>query len=163
MMPRIIATLGGIGYLQPGGGTWGSLFALPLAWAIIALGGWVTFLAAILLAIGVGAWAIKIETARTGVRDPAEIVVDELAGQWLALLPVAYGAHYANVDVLKLYPGWIVAFVAFRFFDIRKPWLVGRADQRGTPWGVMEDDLWAGLFAAFTVIVLAVLAHMVLL
>jgi phosphatidylglycerophosphatase A len=49
--------------------------------------------------------------------------------------------------------------VFFRFFDIRKPWLVGRADRRGDAAGVMIDDLWAGLFAGIATVIAAGLAH----
>ena len=49
----------------------------------------------------------------------------------------------------------------FRLFDISKPWLVGRADRRGDAMGVMLDDVWAGIFAALGVVILAVLYHVV--
>ena len=56
-------------------------------------------------------------------------------------------------------PAGSAAFVLFRLFDIWKPWLVGRADARGDAWGVMLDDLWAGLFAGIGTLVLAGLSH----
>lgn len=162
-MARMIATLFGIGTMRPAPGTWGSLAALPLAWVIYVFGGWIALAGGILVAVIAGHWAIKQETARSGEHDAAEIVIDEVAGQWVALMPVAYGASYANADILALWPGWVVAFAAFRLFDITKPWLVGRADRKHSAWGVIEDDLWAGLFAALFVILLGVLAHVVLL
>ena len=94
--------------------------------------------------------------------DPSEIVIDEVVGQWIALFPVSYGAMMMQADITRLWPGWIVAFVMFRVFDIWKPWLVGRADRRGDALGVMLDDVVAGVFAAIVVIVLAGLAHRVL-
>jgi phosphatidylglycerophosphatase A len=57
------------------------------------------------------------------------------------------------------WPGWVVPFALFRLFDIWKPWLVGRADRRGDPAGVMLDDLWAGLFAGICSVVLAGAYH----
>jgi phosphatidylglycerophosphatase A len=101
-------------------------------------------------------------TTGEGHSDPEWIVIDEVAGQWVALFPVSYGAAMMNVDILRLWPGWIAAFVLFRLFDIRKPWLVGRADRMGGPLGVMLDDIVAGVFAAIGVIALAALFHLVL-
>jgi phosphatidylglycerophosphatase A len=91
--------------------------------------------------------------------DPSEIVVDELVGQWIALLPLSYAAWSMEINVLVMWPGWIAAFVLFRLFDIWKPWLVGWADRRGDALGVMLDDVIAGVFAAIGVLVLAGLYH----
>lgn len=161
-MSLFIATLFGVGYLRPAPGTWGSLAALPLGLGVYMLGGWIALAVGIVIATIVGTWAIANATRGSEDHDPSEIVIDELAGQWIAILPLAYGADYAGAAILDLWPGWITAFAAFRLFDITKPWLVGRADRKGTPWGVMEDDLWAGFFAAIVVIVLAIIAHVVL-
>ena len=160
-LASLIATVGGVGYLRPAPGTWGSLAALPLAWALHILGGWPLLVAGILLAFGAGWWATARETRGAADHDPSEIVIDEVAGQWIALLPVSYGAAFASVDVLALYPGWLVAFIGFRGFDILKPGPVGWADRRGDAFGVMLDDVIAGVFAALLVIVLGALAHLV--
>jgi phosphatidylglycerophosphatase A len=85
-----------------------------------------------------------------------------VVGQWIALLPVFFGAAHAGADVTALYPGWIAAFLLFRLFDIWKPGPVGKADRRGGPTGVMLDDVWAGVFAAIGVILLAALSHLVI-
>ncbi|MFD1343425.1 phosphatidylglycerophosphatase A family protein [Litorisediminicola beolgyonensis] len=162
-MSRMIATLFGVGYMRPASGTWGSLAALPLFWVLHVLGGpWLAALA-ILLVFALGLWATRIETRATGNEDPSEIVIDEVVGQWIALFPVSYGASFAGAAITDLWPGWVAAFLLFRLFDIWKPWLVGRADRRGDPLGVMLDDVWAGIFAAICVILLAILAHGVLL
>lgn len=162
-MARLITTVFYVGRLRPAPGTWGSLAALPLALLIYMAAGWVGLAIAIVAACGIGHWAITQETARTGEHDASEIVIDEVAGQWLALMPVAYGAHFSGAAITALWPGWVVAFLAFRLFDITKPWLVGRADRKHSAWGVIEDDLWAGLFAAIVVIVIGILAHVVFL
>jgi phosphatidylglycerophosphatase A len=91
--------------------------------------------------------------------DPSWVVIDELVGQWIALFPVSFGAMMMGIEVHRLWPGWIAAFVFFRLFDITKPWLAGRADRMGTPFGVMLDDVWAGVFAAITVVAFAFLYH----
>ncbi|SFE77171.1 phosphatidylglycerophosphatase A family protein [Roseivivax sediminis] len=161
-MSRAIATLFGVGLMRPGPGTWGSLAALPLFWVLHALGGIILALVATLAVIAAGTAAIRAATAGSEDKDPGEIVIDEVAGQWIALLPVSYGAAFAGVPVLALWPGWVAAFALFRLFDIWKPWLVGRADRRGDVWGVMMDDVVAGVFAALGVVVLGAFWHVVL-
>ena len=96
--------------------------------------------------------------------DPSEIVIDEVAGQWLTLLFPAAAFWHRGIEnwAVVAYPGWVAAFLFFRLFDIWKPWLVGRADRRGDAAGVMLDDLWAGLFAGIAVMISAGIAHGVL-
>ena len=64
------------------------------------------------LASALGWWATA-QIAPNG-EDPSEIVIDELVGQWIALLPVAFGAARADVSILALWPGWIAAFLLFQ-------------------------------------------------
>jgi len=75
------------------------------------------------------------------------------------LVPLFFGAASNNVDVLALWPGWITAFLAFRFFDITKFGPIGWADRRGDALGVMLDDVIAGIFAAVVVVVFAGISH----
>jgi phosphatidylglycerophosphatase A len=95
--------------------------------------------------------------------DPSEVVIDEALGQWIALLPVIWGAAQAGVQPAALWPGWIAAFLLFRVFDIWKPGPVGWADRKEGALGVMLDDVIAGLLAALGVVLLGLAAHMVLL
>jgi phosphatidylglycerophosphatase A len=158
-MTHLIATFFYAGHLRPAPGTWGSLAALPVGWAIHQIGGFPLLLIATALAFTIGWWATAQETKGKEDHDPSEIVIDEVVGQWIAIFPVSYGAAMMGVDVLRLYPGWIAGFVLFRLFDIWKPWLVGWADRRGDALGVMLDDVIAGVFAAIVSIVLAALSH----
>ena len=160
---RIFATFLGTGLLRPAPGTWGSLAALPVAWAIATLlGPWGLVVAtALVFAMGWGATAV--ETRGMADHDPSEIVIDEVVGQWIALFPIVFGAARAGVDLRALWPGWVAAFLLFRLFDIWKPSLVGWADRRGDALGVMLDDVIAGVFAAICVTALAALWHGVLL
>ncbi|TRD15719.1 phosphatidylglycerophosphatase A family protein [Palleronia caenipelagi] len=162
ILSRAVATFGYVGLLRPAPGTWGSLAALPVFWLLHALGGPVLVLLAIALVTGIGLWSIRLEGARTGVKDASEIVIDEVAGQWIALLPVSLGAAHVSMEITALWPGWIAAFVLFRAFDIRKPGPVGWADRRPGALGVMLDDLIAGVFAGIGVVILAFIAHQVL-
>ncbi len=151
------------GLLKPAPGTWGSLAALPFVWLLHMIGGPWLFAAAIVAAYFAGMWAIRGLLEDSDSEDPSEIVIDEVVGMWIAMLPVSLGAWWAGTPIHALYPGWIAAFLAFRLFDIWKPWLVGRADRRGDALGVMLDDVWAGVFAAAVTVLLAAVSHLFLL
>ncbi|MBQ2263342.1 MAG: phosphatidylglycerophosphatase A [Loktanella sp.] len=162
-MSHLIATFFYIGHLRPAPGTWGSLAALPVAYALAALAGPWALVVGIVLAYALGLWATGVETAGKADHDPSEIVIDEVAGQWIALLPVVFGAASRDADLLALWPGWVAAFLLFRLFDITKWGPIGWADRKHGPTGVMLDDVIAGIFAAIGVIALAALFHLVLL
>jgi phosphatidylglycerophosphatase A len=156
---RVISTVGGVGLMRPAPGTWGSLVALPLAAGLHILGGFPLLVVATVGVFALGWWATAEATRGMADHDPSEIVIDEVVGMWITLLPVSMGAWNNSVDVLALWPGWVVGFIAFRAFDITKPSLVGWADRMSTPLGVMLDDVIAGLFAAVVVAVAAGVAH----
>lgn len=160
-LPRMIGTVMGAGYIRPAPGTWGSLIALPWAWLLHVVGGMPLLVLAIVAAFLTGWWATSKMTAGSTDHDPSEIVIDEVVGQWIALLPLSIASWRMGLDITVMWPGWIAAFVLFRLFDIWKPLLVGWADRRGDPLGVMLDDVIAGIFAAIGVVVLAGLAHAV--
>jgi phosphatidylglycerophosphatase A len=156
---RLITTCLGAGLLRPAPGTWGSLAALPGAWALHQIGGFWALALGTALVFLLGWWATAQETRGLADPDLSEIVIDEVAGMWLALWPVSFGAMMMGAQVTALWPGWVVAFLAFRGFDIWKPGPVGLADQMHTPLGVMLDDIIAGALAAMVVAVAAVFAH----
>ena len=158
-LAQIIATLCGVGYIRPAPGTWGSLAALPWAWLVHVIGGFPLLLIGVIAAFFKGWWATAKMTEGAEDHDPSFIVVDELVGQWIALLPLSYAAWSMGISMLAMWPGWIVAFALFRLFDITKPWIIGWADRRGDALGVMLDDVFAGVFAAIGVLVLAALYH----
>lgn len=163
-MIRQLNTFFGVGLMRPAPGTWGSAVALILGIAIDRYIGFWALVAATLAITVIGFWSIGQELAGRPGDDPSEIVIDEVAGQWLALCFPAAAFWWMGLSnwAVVAYPGWIAAFVFFRLFDIWKPWLVGRADRRGDAAGVMLDDLWAGVFAGVATIVAAGLAHGVL-
>lgn len=156
---KLIATFFYSGLMKPAPGTWGSLAALPVAWALHQVGGPVALTGATIVAYLVGLFATRAYTAGRDNHDPSEVVIDEVVGMWVALMPVSFGARMMGVDILALYPGWIVAFLAFRLFDITKPGPIGRADKRGDAEGVMLDDVYAGVAAAIVTVVLAYASH----
>ena len=161
-MSWIIATFFGVGHMRPAPGTWGSLAALLLAWPVHAIGGWILLTIATVIAFTAGWWATIRQTAGKDDHDPSEIVIDEVIGQWIALLPVSMGAAMMGANFWALWPGVLAAFVLFRLFDITKPGPVGWADRRDDAFGVMMDDVIAGVLAAIGVMALAALAHTVL-
>jgi len=161
-MTHLIATFFYVGHLRPAPGTWGSLAALPTGWAIYALFGPWGLIAGIVVSYALGVWATGVETRGMDNHDPSEIVIDEVCGQWIALLPLAFGAARQDVDILALWPGWIAAFALFRLFDITKWGPIGWADRMHGPTGVMLDDVIAGVFAAIGVTALAAFYHIVL-
>lgn len=160
---RLICTLGGVGLIRPAPGTWGTAAALPVGYAIHGLFGFPGLVVATVLATLLGLWAIAKEEDATGNHDASEIVIDELAGVWIALWPLSGGLWHAGLDPwLFPWPGWVGAFAMFRLFDIWKPGPVGWADRQPGALGVMLDDLIAGLFAALVIALAAYVSHGVL-
>jgi phosphatidylglycerophosphatase A len=159
---RVITTFGYVGLLRPAPGTWGSAVALGLGLVIDRFLGFPALAVAFAAVTALGFWACARELAGRPGEDPSEIVIDEVAGQWLALMFPAAAFYSRGWDDWLPWPAWVGAFVMFRLFDIWKPWLVGRADARHDPAGVMLDDLWAGVFAGVSVILGGVLYHVVL-
>jgi phosphatidylglycerophosphatase A len=134
----VIATWFGAGLLPIMPGTWGSLAALPFAWIIAWLFGERALLLAAVLLFFVGWWAAARVSRASGVEDSGSIVVDEVVGQWLAVV-------VTPPDLVA----YAVGFALFRVFDIAKPWPVSWAERRiAGGLGVMADDVIAGLYAA---------------
>ena len=158
-LAEIIATFFHVGRLHPAPGTWGSLAAVVLAVALFQAGGAMLLPLFTVLAVVLGFWAVPRVLANSDDPDPSWIVIDEVAGQWLALCFTFIPLARHGGAILAAWPAFVVPFLLFRLFDIWKPWLVGRADRRGDAAGVMLDDLWAGLFAGLVSVMLAGLYH----
>ncbi len=136
-LPAVIATWFGSGRLPGAPGTWGSLAALPCGALLVWLGGWPLLLIASIAVFIIGTWASERYARQLRKKDPSEIVVDEVVGQWLVLLPWALDPF-----------AYLLAFAAFRIFDIAKPWPVSWADRQVKGGlGIMLDDVVAGAYA----------------
>lgn len=142
LLPRLIATSLGVGYLPKAPGTWGAILGillwLPLyVWADASVCIWVTAVAAIALAIA-GTWASSVSEKYWG-KDPVIACVDETVGQWVSLLPV-----------LPACPWWeiLLSLALFRFFDIYKPLGIRSMERLPRGYGMMADDLLAGIYSA---------------
>jgi phosphatidylglycerophosphatase A len=145
-LSALLATGLGSGLLPLAPGTWGSLLALLLAEGLFALAGLggVALLAAGSLLAGVPASA-RVAALRGG-KHPSQIVIDEVAGQALALLLLHAALPQAAPPALR----WglaVLAFGLFRLLDVAKPGPIDRVQALPGGWGVMADDLLAGLGA----------------
>jgi phosphatidylglycerophosphatase A len=160
-MSWAVATFFGLGHLRPASGTWASAMAVLLAVLAYQTGFALLVPFACVLATVAGFIALPRYLAGRPEADPSEVVIDEVAGQLLALsfTVVPLWRHGVPDLAVAAWPGWVVPFLLFRLFDIWKPWVIGRADRRGDPAGVMLDDLWAGLFAGLGSVALAGLYH----
>ena len=134
---HLIATWGGAGLLRHAPGSWGSLAALPCAYGLQVGFGPVGLAVAAVVLFAAGCWATRVYLGAVGGHDPPTVVVDEVVGQWLTLLPAA-------LDPML----YLAGFALFRGFDILKPWPIGLAERRiPGAYGVMLDDVLAGLYA----------------
>lgn len=137
-LARWLATGLGTGYLWPAPGTWGSLLALVVFVALLAPAGPVVQVAACLVVTAVGTWAAQVTAARLEEDDPSKVVVDEVAGMWIALV---------GVGTTPAWIGWGLAFLVFRLMDIVKPFPARRLEDLPGGLGIMADDVVAGLYA----------------
>jgi len=142
-----IATCG-VGYLPLAPGTWGSLVGVGiflLLTRVIAGNALVAMvLVFIIVVTAVGTWAATRTEELSGRKDPGKVVVDEVAGQLIALFPLTLFTSWSTMAV-------IVSFILFRFFDIVKPYPANRLQELNGGAGVMFDDLVAGVYAAVIV------------
>jgi phosphatidylglycerophosphatase A len=138
----LVATVAGLGYLPKAPGTWASAAAVIVSIGLDRAGGWLALALAALAATGLGLVAVHAYLKQSALADPPEIVIDELAGQWLTLAFVPFGVL-----------GCVLGFLAFRVFDIVKPWPIRWVEQRSGAWGVVLDDVVAAIYAAATVTV----------
>ena len=155
---KLISTFFYTGFLRPAPGTWGSVAGMILAFILLNTIDLFTFCLILLFTILVGFWATKHYIQHNSEKsDPSEVVIDEVIGQWIAVLPIGFTLKVTEFSNKELWLVWLWAFVSFRFFDIIKLGLVGWADNLGGALGVLLDDILAGIAAGLTVIVLILL------
>ena len=157
-MDKFISTFFYVGFLRPAPGTWGSIAGIILAYVLLITTNFFSFCLILLFIILIGFWSTKNYIEKNSEKsDPSEVVIDEVIGQWIAVLPIAYALRMTEISSEKLWFVWLWAFVSFRFFDVLKLGLVGWADNLGGALGVLLDDILAGIAASFTVAVLILL------
>jgi phosphatidylglycerophosphatase A len=151
-----IATFG-VGYLPIAPGTWGSLVGvgiyLLLRYVALDLGHAVFVfleLTTITIITFAGIWAASQAERLTGRKDPGKVVVDEVAGQLISLLPVTLTPFWSSWTM------WVIfSFILFRSFDIVKPYPARKMESLHGGLGIMCDDLVAGVYAAVVILVAA--------
>jgi phosphatidylglycerophosphatase A len=136
----LIATFFGIGYLRPGPGSWGSA-ATVLLWSAIAYGLTPSLRTPVAIVLAVLVVLIGIPAATrvargTGVKDPQFVVIDEVAGQLIALIGAPFG-----------WKTFLAGFILFRAFDIVKPPPVRQLEGLPDGTGIVVDDVAAGIYA----------------
>ena len=145
----LLATFFGMGHLHPGPGSWGSAATIALWWLIgsrIPVGFqplWTAVLALLVIAIGIPA-ATRVARAAS-LKDPQFVVIDEVAGQLIALIAVPI-----------TWKCLLVGFILFRGFDIVKPPPVRMLERLPEGFGIVIDDVGAGLYA---LLVMQLLLH----
>jgi len=137
-----VATFFGAGLGKPGPGTWGSVAAV-LLWAGCAWGLHpgprallIGLIGGILVSVALGVPAATIAARESGRHDPGFVVIDEVAGQWIALLGSPADWKHG-----------LIALVLFRLFDITKPFPARQLEGLPGGWGIVFDDVAAGLYA----------------
>lgn len=160
-MKRIILSCFGLGRLPICPGTWGSLppaiiFALMCYFDVPAVSISIV-MAVIALAGSVACVTLSPDVIRqTGKSDPREVVADELAGQAVTFLVIPF-------FIADEFTSWqliitvILGFLLFRLFDILKPFPIYRIQKLPQGWGILADDLLAGVYAAIVLLILLVL------
>ena len=137
-----VATFFGAGLGKPGPGTWGSVGAV-LVWALYAFVAQpsaqrllLALVVGIVLSVAFGVPAATIAARESGRHDPGFVVIDEVAGQWIALLGSPFDWKHG-----------LVTLVLFRLFDITKPFPVRQLERLPEGWGIVFDDVAAGAYA----------------
>ena len=135
---HLLATCAGVGYLPIAPGTWGSLLAVAIAGCLYLASSdpFLFLLAGLIGSSVVGTWAAHRVASELGDSDPSRVVIDEVAGQWLTLM-------WIPLSLSTLFLG----FVFFRICDILKPPPARQAERLPGGYGIMTDDLVAGLYA----------------
>lgn len=151
LLPKLLATSFGVGFLPLAPGTWGAILAillwLPLyIWASPAVTFWVTLICTVIYTVA-GTWA-STESEKYWGKDPVAACADETVGQWISLLPLSGGAG--------VIPWWeiLLSLALFRFFDIFKPLGIRKMERFPGGYGMMADDILAGIYSVIILLAL---------
>jgi phosphatidylglycerophosphatase A len=132
---RVVATAFGSGYSPFAPGTAGSAVGVLLFWPLAA-SAWPWQLGACVLVLVVGVAAAGRVARSLGIEDPGLVVIDEVAGQWITLLGLPFTPAVAAAG-----------FLLFRIMDVVKPWPARDLERLHGGWGIMADDVMAGVYA----------------
>ena len=139
---HFIATLGGIGKIPIAPGTWGSIFAFFI---FIYISHYVDMFIVVILSIPFSIWVCEKVSVNLIEKDHKSIVIDELVGIWIALVPALYLSTQTSRTSYA-----VLALIFFRLFDILKPFPISYFDKNfKNGLGIVLDDLIAGIMAIF--------------
>ena len=147
LLARLISTVAYIGYLPIAPGTWGSAAGLAVYAAVRVTAGPMAELAVVVGLLAVGVWSATVTGHEMGDEDPGPVVIDKVVGMLVTLLWLPVGLT-----------GAVVGFFLFRLFDIVKPFPARQFERLPGGWGVMFDDVMAGIYGnlALRLLMLAV-------
>ena len=156
-MKRMLTSCFGLGLLPLAPGTWGSLppviiFAAMSQFGVSAVPIAITMAALVLFGSVVCVKFAPAIIAATGKEDPREVVADELAGQALTFLAIPFFIA-VDISTKQICITTALGFLFFRLFDVVKPWPIRKLEKLPKGWGILADDLLAGVFAAIVVLV----------
>ena len=158
LLPRLISTTLGAGYWPWGPGTAGAVAGLAV-WmplTLIASPPAVAGITAALIVIftALGVWSATVVERYWG-EDPSRVVMDETVGQWITMLPLAvYATGPGALACGRLWIAAAISLALFRFFDIVKPLGVRRMEALPSGWGVMADDILAGIYGGILMLII---------
>ena len=157
-MKRLLTSCFGLGWLPVAPGSWGSLPSAIIFGLACYFGGIAPVVISLMIALIIAGSFVCVKfsyaaVAATGNEDPGEVVADEIAGQALAFLamPLLMGDVSGRQIVLIVAIGYFL----FRLFDTVKPWPLHRLEELPAGWGILADDLMAGVYAGIALIIAA--------
>ncbi len=133
---RLIATVFHCGYLPLAPGTWTSAIALLAGWYLLPHIEDTTFVITLIILFIAGVLSSRIISEEDNDKDPSHVVIDEWVGMWIPLIGIPHNWEW-----------WVAGFVLFRLFDIIKPFPIGKLERLKGGWGIMLDDVLAGIYA----------------
>jgi phosphatidylglycerophosphatase A len=135
-LAKIIASFLYVGFIPVIPGTFGSLASFIFYFPLLYTGSWHVYLVAIILIVGAGIWAAGRVAGESRIVDPSFVVIDEVAGQLITLFLIPFSwAHL------------LAGFFLFRIMDIIKPFPGRQAENLPGGYGIMTDDVLAGIYA----------------
>jgi phosphatidylglycerophosphatase A len=157
---ELLLTTCGLGHARPASGTWGSLPPVVVAYALLVLGlgpgtgmSWIYFVVLGLICVVYSAACILLghEAEAKWGKDPSEVVADETAGQCLTLMFIPAAACSCPMTSMGAVFG---AFFLFRAFDVLKPWPAGAMQKIAGGWGILLDDIFAGIMGGVALLII---------
>lgn len=155
-MRRLFTSCFGVGWLPIAPGTWGSLPVAMIFTVLSLLSTPPAITAVVMVVLGLAGSVVCVRFApeiivKTGKSDPPEVVADEFAGETITFLIICF-AKIEKVSSYEICVISILGFLLFRFFDILKPWPIRKLEKLPKGWGILADDLLAGIYAGIVLL-----------